>query len=1151
MADATSKPRKVAGTRLTTFTRIVLLIAAYFLGGILGRESSFLGGKVALVWPPSGIALAAILLFGYDFWPGVVIGAMLCTYMKEGHPFGFFTLGTAFGNTFGAVVSTYLLERFVRFKNPMETVKDAAGFVLLAAGLGTTVNACFTVTSLVYEGEVEMMDFFGNTLSWWLPNAMAALVVTPMIITWASPSKVNWRPKVMLEAGLCAGLLVLATMASLNDYLQGFGTLKVTLAFLPFPFLMWAAMRFGPRGASTANVIIAAISIYTLLAGKGPFVVARAVHGMEALEAEKQSLLLMGSYIGFLSISSLLLAAVTAQREIAERALRKSEEIFQVIANNVSDLISLSDATGKVLFRTPQQRGAEASVVESVDPFQEIHPDDRARVREIMQQTLEEGRGHRMGYRLLSNAGEERHIEAQSNFVRGSLGQSDMVVCIFRDITERMQIQADLAKARDEALQAARQKAEFLANMSHEIRTPMNGVIGMTNLLMRTPLNTQQQDFARTIRQSADCLLTIVNDILDFSKIEAGKLTFETLDFNLSEAVSDTLELLAERAQSRGLELVGAVHSNVPVHVRGDEGRLRQVLTNLVGNAIKFTEMGEVAVHVELSHENETHALLRFEVRDTGIGISQDAQDKLFQPFTQADGSTTRRYGGTGLGLAICRQLVSMMNGKIGVQSTPGRGSTFWFTVHLEKQTGPVAEPVLPPSTLQHRKVLIVDDNRTNGEILQHMVVEWGMRVAVAYDGYEALELLRQARSKADPFDYALLDMQMPGMDGLQLAHEIKLDSQLKSTGLILLTSLGVGMNSTMRAAGIQSCLFKPVKAERVREAILSLTKSSDESTEGQTPVAGPQERSPVTPERSTTTRILIAEDNSINQRVALLQLEEFGYRADLAANGREVLEALGRVDFDIILMDCQMPEVDGYEASRRIRAMEAERRETYGWVKPVYIIAMTAHAMQGDREICLAAGMDDYLTKPVHEQDLEVAIQRGEAARALHESQRPPSVPPPPSPFVPSDAPPADAPPVVVTPAPANPTPPPAAAKPTASDAPPVDLKRLSKLSRGDTGKVLELATIYWKQAEEMLAQLSAAVEARDQKLMEQVAHRWTGSSATCGVTALAPVLRQVENLAREGRLEEAAEMFQPVPAIHEKVGRFLEEYRQSQVRT
>ena len=417
-----------------------------------------------------------------------------------------------------------------------------------------------------------------------------------------------------------------------------------------------------------------------------------------------------------------------------------------------------------------------------------------------------------------------RYIESQGNFVRGDTGQLSKVVSIGRDITERRQTQEDLAKARDAAVSSARLKAEFLANMSHEIRTPINGVIGMTNLLLHTQLNKQQRDFAETTRASADALLAIINDILDFSKIEAGKLSFEILDFDLRDVVEGTLEMLVGQAETKGLELAGSVPAEVPTRLRGDPGRLRQVLTNLVSNAIKFTERGEVIVRVSTESETDSQVELRFEVRDTGIGISPEAQSRLFQAFSQADGSTTRKYGGTGLGLAISKQLVEKMRGEIGAQSGFRKGSTFWFTVQLEKQPAAATAAAPVQHDLANVRVLIVDDNTTNRQLLHHQTTFWRMRNDSAASGLEALTALRQAVADGDPYDLAILDMFMPQMDGLMLARLIKSEPAIAGTRLIMLTSLTQQPNpEVLKAAGIEDSLSKPVKQSRLFDCLTAV----------------------------------------------------------------------------------------------------------------------------------------------------------------------------------------------------------------------------------------------------------------------------------------------------------------------------------------
>ena len=568
--------------------------------------------------------------------------------------------------------------------------------------------------------------------------------------------------------------------------------------------------------------------------------------------------------------------------------------------------------------------------------------------------------------------------------LRNSDGAMTGFLAIGKDITGRKSAESalaqaahelerknvELAQARDEALRAAQLKTDFLATMSHEIRTPMNAIIGMTGLLLDTALSDEQHEFADTVRRSSDSLLTLVNDILDFSKIEAGKLHFEQLPFDLRMIVEETLELLAEQAQSKGLELIGLVDAAVPTGVVGDPGRLRQILVNLVGNAIKFTSTGEVFLRVTRDAQ-DGEDLLRFTITDTGIGIPEEAQARLFQAFVQADSSTTRRFGGTGLGLAISQRLVAQMHGQIGVTSRPGQGSTFWFTAKFPETTLATPPSALSWSRLHGRRILLVDHCDTVRQALRQNLTSHGMNCTVARNGLEAVEMARMAAATQQPFDLALIELHLPELDGFETARLLKQAPATACMRLVILTRVGRrGDGHTAQTLGIDAYLTKPLRQTQLVECLcllLDKTAAAEAATDANAPPLITR-HSLSESETAPKPRLLLAEDNPVNQKVACRMLEKLGYRVDVASNGQEAVAAHERSRYPLIFMDCQMPEVDGFEATALIRKMEGRSAHTP-------IVAMTANAMQGDRERCLAAGMDDYVAKPVRPKDLQTVL--------------------------------------------------------------------------------------------------------------------------------------------------------------------------------
>jgi PAS domain S-box-containing protein len=956
--------------RTKPILRHALLSLAFIPGYLLlsRPEIIFLTRLGFVAWYPA-VGLALTLLLGISPW--YVFLTCFCDALA-GAIFYNQSLKSFTGTigTFGAATcyatAAYLLRGPLRIDLNLRQQRDVLLYLLvtmMAAVTSTTVG----VTALVLDHAILWSEYWHSALAWFSGDCIGLLGFAPFLLIYLFPwvrrqlmvpraeDRLHSRKReaqpfaigdlVEMIGQACTTLLVLFVM---------FGPrwASLQLFYLSFVPIIWIAMRQGVRrvviGLVALNFgVVLAMHLFPpapeLLSKVGFFMLVVSAVGLTVGTVVSERMRLGAdlqertSYLNALIANSPLGILILDQKGAVQLANTAFQELF------------LNDPTGGNIDTTFTNEKEASAVSAQVLAGKAFHG--------IVQRRRKDGKVLELDLHA---------VPLMVNGVqRGAFG-------IYNDISEQIQTSADLATAKQAAEEANRAKSEFLANMSHEIRTPMNGIIGMTQLALDTDLTREQREYMDTVKNSADSLLSLINDILDFSKIEAGKLDVENIDFNLRDRLEETISVLSIRAHQKGLELTCHIPTQVPDNVVGDPTRLNQIVVNLVGNAVKFTSVGEIVVRVEIESQSEGQGVLHFSVLDTGPGIPSDKQKLIFEAFTQSDNSTTRKYGGTGLGLSISSKLVGLLGGRIWVESQPGHGSAFHFTVpcSLHKRS----HHELPPVDLEFLRdisVLIVDDNATNRIVLRETLTQWHMRADEAEGGTQAIELLQTAKNAKHPYRLVLLDRQMPGVDGFDVAAQIQQDHRGLTEAIVVMLTSGSLKGDAARSSelGIKAYLSKPIRRADLLEAIkLALFGQMDTVKQSVTAVAPAADQQHF--------KILLAEDNLVNQKVATRFLEKRGHTVFVADTGKKALEAWRAQPFDLILMDVQMPEMDGLEATAMIREQELGRKLESS-EKHVPIIAMTAHAMVGDRDRCIAAGMNDYVSKPINADDLFAAIDR------------------------------------------------------------------------------------------------------------------------------------------------------------------------------
>ena len=946
----------------------------------------------ASLWPPAGIAMAGILLLGYRYSPCIALGSFLLSLLN-GESFGLAMFAHALGNTLAALAGAYLLLRFKRFNRSLERLPNALAFLVLAAGVSVLIKVLGYMIGQVNAGPANQAGMLSLLVAVGLPNLLGVLVIAPAILVWSAPGSVRFTFRRGMEAGMCGAGLIVCSWIAFNPWLLPDWS-SPWLPALPLFFLIWSALRFGTRGGATAMFLFVALFFCSLQAGWQ----APPEDNGNVFEFNAQ-------HLAIIAALNLLVAAAAGGCRRTFHEAAGNEKRFRRILADQTDLICRFQADGTLTYANPafcEFHGRTEAELLGIDFFQTLIQDEARELRANLAKLPEERPVWTLDRRALAA---DDHVQwHQCHFRRlvGFDGKTGEYQAVIRNITQRKQAEIalqeakteleqmnlKLAMAANEARAAAAEanraniaKSEFLANMSHEIRTPLSGILGMVELLAQTRLDVRQKEFAEAASENANALLHVISDVLDYSKIEAGKLTIAREEFNLRKIVDGVMENAAARSSGKKLNLAAVIQNQIPRRLMGDPIRIRQVLLNLVGNGIKFTEHGEVVVRVQTIQRSPDRIKLRFEVQDTGAGLNEEQLKKLFQPFMQADASSSRKYGGTGLGLAITHRIVELMGGRIGVRSAVGAGSTFWFELPLGVPAQPPLDRCYPGLVFAH--ILIAIPNASLREALTEQLRGWGIDCQ-AIPTVE--ELSRAIRHELNNYvlPLVLCDDDMLSLGGEKLRQQL-VENQ-KHLQCILLANPAAALDKEDDLALFNCVLLKPAREQALFDGVVSVVSGKRADALRPVRTIGDTEmirREPPASKRTPIShlRILAADDHPFNRRLCQLMLDGFGARADWVVNGREAVEKFQPGLYDAILMDCNMPELDGHDAAAAIRHIEVEHNSP----RRVRIIALTANALIGERERCLAAGMDDYLTKPYTAQQLYQALLATAPAQPLH----------------------------------------------------------------------------------------------------------------------------------------------------------------------